>query len=119
MWARISELLFAAWLILSRFIFNYPPEQTFLTHTDLITGLLIVCFSLLSFHSKWPKAHFANFLIALWFIFIAFSFPDPFLPPPLQNYLVIAFLLIIFGIVPSRVNEPTSAWKNFLNENKK
>jgi hypothetical protein len=113
MWARICELCTAVWILLSRMIFNYPTDQAFLRVNDICVSVLIALFSLLSFHKNWEKMHLGNFLVAIWLIFIAFSFPDPKLPPPLQSYLVNAFLLLMFGVIPCGANKPPKAWRNY------
>lgn len=116
MWPRISEIILAFWLLLSRFIFHYPDGHSLLGLSDIICAFAILFFSVLSFHSKWNKMHLCNLFVALWLILLAFLHPTPFLPPYLQSHLVVAIILLNFVTLPSPSNLPPRAWQTYLQE---
>lgn len=110
MWARIVELILAIWLFLSHFIF---PMQN---GKDLIIACLIFLFAALSFIDKLNKMHLLQVLPVFWLLYLAFSYPTPWLPFSLQNYILVALLLLVFAITPSRASEPPRPWRRFLKE---
>lgn len=111
MWARIIELMLASWLAVSRFIFNEP--FSFWTVNELICAALIALFSLCSFHPKLEKIYLCHYAIVFWFFYLTFSHGAP-LPPYLQNYQVLALLVLMTAIIPSHSHLPPRPWQRFL-----
>lgn len=113
MWPRVVEVMLACWLMVSPFVFRYPPDATFLWVNDYVCATLIVLFSMLSNIPRIEKIHLVNLAVALWLIGVAYLQPTAPPPPPYQNYVVLGFGLLIFGILPSHASEPPRAWKEF------
>ncbi len=111
MWARVIECMLAFWLALSPHIFFH--ETAFLWKNDLTCGTLVLVFSLLSFHSKWSRTHLANLFVAFWLIGLGFVSKDSPLPPALENHVIMGLILLIFALVPSHSERPSSSWENF------
>ncbi|HSX26915.1 MAG TPA: hypothetical protein VLE89_07930 [Chlamydiales bacterium] len=110
MWARVIEFMLAVWLSLSRFIFNQP-----FSINELICASFIALFSLLSFHSKFDKMHLCNYLIVIWLFYLDYSHGAP-LPPFMQNYQVLALLILMTALIPSHSHQPPRPWRKFLKE---
>lgn len=109
MWARVCEIVLGIWLIAGHFIFSTSLSE------DLAVAFLIFVFSLLSFIGKLNKMHLLQIVPASWLFYLAFSYPTPWLPFYLQNYILIALCLLVFAIIPSRASEPPRPWKKFLD----
>jgi peptidoglycan/LPS O-acetylase OafA/YrhL len=114
MWPRVVELLIAAWLASSPWIFAAPAaSEFFLRANALVCAALIALFALLSFRAAWEKAHLLTIAVAFWIIGVAFAAPNP--PPPAlyQNFVVVVLLLLLIAVLPSRASEPPRAWREF------
>jgi len=111
MWARIAELLFAVWLIVSRLIFSYDDIPFW---PDCLAAMAIVLFSLLSFIDRLNKMHLLQILPAAWLLYVSYTYPTPWLPSGLQNHIILGLLLLLFAIIPSRASEPPRPWKKEL-----
>ncbi len=112
MWARIVEILLALWLFGSHWLF--PMEERFIW-----IPLFIVLFAALSFIGALNKMHLLQVLPAAHLLYAAFSYPTPWLPFGLQNDILIALLLLMFALIPSRASEPPRPWKKFLKKREK
>lgn len=116
MWARIVELLFAFWLLMSRFIFSYGDFSSFLHWSDLLTGCTIASFALLSFIKRLNKMHLAQVFPIGWLLYVSYSYPALPLPFALQNYILIGFLLLMFCVIPSHASNHPQPWEEFLKD---
>lgn len=110
MWGRISEIILAFWLFISYFIFEYQSIQA------LICGVLMLLFALLSYAPRLNKMHLFQVVPAGWLLFMGYSYPTPWLPMGLQNYVVVGVLLLMFTIIPSNASDHPRPWKRFLEE---
>lgn len=109
MWARICELILGVWLILSYFIFSI---------SSITAAFFILLFAALSFIDKLGKTHLLQALPAAYLLYAAYSYPTPLLPFGLQNYILIAFSLLMFAIIPSHASDHPRPWKRFLRRSK-
>jgi hypothetical protein len=113
MWARVIEILMAAWLAASPLIFRHSPDARLLWVTDLSCALGVAIFSILSFRPELSKLHLLNLAAACWLLGVgAFAAPSP-PPPALQNEVMIGLLLLMFAIVPSHASDPPRSWLEF------
>lgn len=108
MWPRICEIILGIWLFSSHFIFSTDLWE------DLVIAVLIFIFSLLSYFEKINKMHLFQIIPIGWLLYISYSYPTPWLPFYLQNYILVALGLLVFAIVPSRASDPPRAWRDFL-----
>lgn len=113
MWARIGEIILAVWLLISRFIFSYGDLR--LDWGDFAAPFSIILFAALSYIERLNKMHLLQVLPALWLLYVAFTYPTPWLPFGLQNHILTALFLLMFAIIPSRALEPPRPWRKFLN----
>ena len=110
-------MLFAVWLLISRFIFSYGELS--LNISDFLIPALILIFACLSFIDKLNKMHVLQVFPAFWLLAISFTYPTPWLPFGLQNHILSALFLFMFAIIPSRAFDPPRPWKRFLKEHQK
>lgn len=116
MWPRVVEIMLACWLAISPFIFRYSGEMRFYWANDLVCATLIACFALLSLSRRFDKLHLATLIVCAWLYGVAW-FAEPSPPSPhLQNYAVLALLLLIFAIIPSRAGMPPKGWLDYYAE---
>lgn len=116
MFARVVEFMLACWLAISRFIFHYSPEESFLWKNDLVCATLIALFALLSFADKLNKMHLFTLLVALWLMVLSYcNFPME-ATPPLENYLALGLLFLILAVLPSNCHLPPRPWRKFYKE---
>jgi hypothetical protein len=113
MWARISEIILGVWLILSRFIFSSQDWD------GILAGLFIIFFASLSYIDKLNKMHLFQVLPAAWLLYVGYSYPTPWLPFYMQNYILTALTLLMFAIIPSNASDHPRPWKRFLNQDNK
>ncbi len=108
MWARVSEAILGVWLAISYFIFPLTSPS------DIAVAALILLFACLSFIEKLNKMHLLQIFPAGWLLYLSYSYPTPWLPFGLQNYILIALGLLIFAIIPSHASDHPRPWKRFL-----
>lgn len=109
MWARVIEVMLAVWLALSPFIF---PDEGNSPSQWLLYGLatLIATLALLSYWRPTAEAHLAIFLVAIgMYLWGRFAVTPP--APGYENLIGVAFLLMMFAIVPNDCSRPTRAWR--------
>ncbi len=110
MWARVSEILLALWLLVSRFLFCYGDLA--LNASDFLIPFSILLFASLSFKESLNKMHLLQTVPALWLLWISYTYPTPWLPFGLQNHILTGLFLLMFAIIPSRASEPPRPWRN-------
>lgn len=99
LWASFVNLILGAWLIASPFTFGY--RSTAMTRSDIISGLLIIVFSLLSAAKGFVgnPARWANCFVGIWLLFapLVFWTPDAaaYANDTLVGSLVIAFAVLV------------------------
>lgn len=108
MWARNCELILGVWLILSRFVFLSQDWD------GLVTGFFVILFAALSYHDKLNKMHLFQALPAAWLLYVGYTYPTPWLPFYLQNYILVALSILMFAIIPSNASDHPRPWKRFL-----
>ncbi len=113
MWARVSEIVLGAWLLLSHFMF---VKHHWL---DLPSAFLILLFAGFSFFEKLNKMHLLQVLPAALLLYASFSYPTPVLPLFMQNYILVALTLFIFCIIPSNASDHPRPWKRFIESHSK
>lgn len=110
MWARVVEVMLAVWLALSPFIF--PDEEKSPSQWLLYAlATLIATLAVLSYWRPTAQAHLGIFLVAigmfLWGRFAATPPPGP----GYQNLIGVAFLLLMFAIIPNDCLRPARVWR--------
>ncbi len=119
MWARTVEIMFGCWLLMSPFIFGHIPEPAPWWINDFACGTLIIAFGVLSFWHPARHAHFLQIAVGLWMLGFAYSqrfavYPDAHhAPAALQNLASVAFLLLMFAIIPNDASRPPEGWERF------
>lgn len=111
MWARTAELMIGCWLLMSPFIFQHSPDDTYLWWGDLAAGSLLILFASLSFWHPTRRVHGLTPLVGLVLIGTGFAAQPHPIPPGLQNYIVVGLLVIMTGIIPSNALMPPEAWE--------
>ena len=111
MWARISEMILGVWIAVSHWIFAY---DTGLSNFG-IAGLIWILAGV-SFFPKWNKMHLLQLVPIGWMLYEGFIYPTPILPFALQNYVVTAFLLLMFAPLPSWAADHPIPWQKFLQD---
>lgn len=113
MWARMTELLLACWLAVSPFIFRDGDGATLHWITQLACAVLVATAALLSFHRRLRRAHLCHLVVALWLLGSAFTMAGSPPSPAAQNQMIVALLLGMLAIIPSRTGLPSHAWRDF------
>ncbi|MFN3322539.1 MAG: SPW repeat protein [Bryobacteraceae bacterium] len=111
MWPRDIELSLGLWLIVSPFVFRHPAEAVTWWANDMLCGLVVVVFSLLSYSVRFHWAHFFTIAVAIWlyaFARFSVSFPPP---AALQNNAVVGLLLALFAVLPNEAERPPRPWR--------
>jgi hypothetical protein len=109
-WPRVIELMLGAWLVVSPFVFRGTPHLAEYAINDVVSGGLVILFSLAAFWRPLRRANIATLAMGLWLVSYGyFSAPRPG-PPAAQNDLVIGLLLLVFAILPSHTNQPPETW---------
>lgn len=98
LWASFVNLLLGAWLVTSPFTFGY--QSAGMTWSDVLSGLLVIGFSLLSFYKGFVGnvARWANCFVGIWLLFAPLVFWSPTAAGYLNDTLVGA-LLIAFSVL--------------------
>ncbi|MBI3649843.1 MAG: SPW repeat protein [Acidobacteria bacterium] len=98
LWASFVNLLLGAWLVTSPFTFGY--QSAGMTWSDVVSGLLVMVFSLLSAYQGLigNLARWANSLVGIWLLFAPLVFWSPTAAGYLNDTLVGA-LLIAFAVL--------------------
>jgi hypothetical protein len=110
MWARVSELMLGAWLVISPFVFRGTPGVEAYFVNDLICGSLAALFALLCFWRPTRRAHLATLALGTWLALFGYFSADR--PPAAQNDLVIGLLLMILAAVPTEASRPPIPWRD-------
>ncbi|WP_417738167.1 hypothetical protein [Rosistilla oblonga] len=109
MWGRVVEIMTAAWMVFSPFIFAGDHSETLLILNSL-TALLIASLAALSY---WPPTRYAHLgiLIVATGMLIWGRFAE--LPPPpfQQNYIVVGLFLMMIAIIPNEASDPPRVWR--------
>lgn len=111
MWARISELILAGWLLISLFLFSHGDHL--LGWTDFATPFAIALLAALSFVNRLNKMHLLQSIPAGLLLYVSYSYPTPWLPFGLQNYILTALFLLVFMVIPSHAFDAPRPWKKF------
>jgi hypothetical protein len=112
MWPRIVEILLGIWLIASPLIFRTADTCMRGAVNDLICGAAVIVLSLVSFSSRFRRAHFLILLVAAWLLITGYIAGHP-APPAAQNLIIVGLLLAMFAIIPGRINEMPESWRRF------
>jgi len=114
MWARVIEVMLAAWLAVSPFIFNISADATVLRALHFGGALLVALFALLSFHRNLRRFHLLHIAIAAALITSAFVLRSSGSShPALHNLIVVGLLLLMHAIIPSASHLPPRGWREF------
>ncbi|EKE08618.1 MAG: hypothetical protein ACD_17C00078G0003 [uncultured bacterium] len=106
-------MILALWIWVSYFLFDY------FSLVGILSAVLMFLFALLSYKEQWNKMHLFQVLPTGLLIYLGFSYPTPWLPMGLQNYLIVAALLAMFCLIPSHASDQPRPWKRFLKDHTK
>ncbi len=113
MWARVGELVVAAWLAVAAFVFAMPDAVDATVVPLLGAGLVVVEFAA---SRRWRYAHLATLLVAVGLMAWGWSrFPRPG-PPAAQSAILSGLMLALFAIVPNEAMRPPVAWRPHVRE---
>jgi peptidoglycan/LPS O-acetylase OafA/YrhL len=114
MWPRYCEVLLALWLIASGSVLdNSDPAQYRLV--SVVAGILILILDLLSITLY--KRYAYLLVLAVAFALLAFSFLlAPAEAQGTQNLVIVALLLMIFGVLPTEATQPPLSWRKLNRE---
>jgi hypothetical protein len=99
------------WLAASPLVLRDVSAGDWLAINAYVTGGAIVLCAVLSLWRPRSPIHLIQIPIGLWLLGIGFlSSTEPI--PTLQNAILVALLLIMFGIIPNEANQPPHAWRN-------
>ncbi|MEO8168143.1 MAG: SPW repeat protein [bacterium] len=97
LWASFVNLLLGAWLVTSPFTFD--SQSAGMTRSDVVSGLLVIAFSLLSASRKFNAyARWAVCFVGVWLLFAPLVYWSPTAAGYLNDTLVGA-LLIAFAVL--------------------
>jgi hypothetical protein len=114
MWPRCAEILLAAWLLASPFVFGHADRPA-LRWQDHGTALALLLLALLSFVPALRRAHLGSVLVALWLIGLGYAGSAGVPPAPAsQNHIAVGLVLSLFAIIPSEATRPPVAWRRHL-----
>ena len=100
LWESFVNLLLGAWLVTSPFTFGY--QSAGMTWSDVVSGLLVVVFSLLAAYKGFVGnvARWANCFVGIWLLFAPLVFWSPTAAGYLNDTLVGALLIAFAVLVP-------------------
>ncbi len=111
-WSQIPLLALGAWLIISPFMFDYGSVP--LRWSDIISGLLVMTFGAIAFHTGRIWATVANMLVGLWIVFAPLAFWAPnaavYANDTLVGALVVVFAFVIPMLMPMSGPTVPSGW---------
>lgn len=100
-WPRALNVILGIWLFISAFA--WPHSQAQMTNTWIL-GVLAVIFALVA--TRAPQVRYLNTLLAIWLFISAFALPRVSVGT-VWNNVIVAILLFVFSLVPSRGMPPT------------
>ncbi len=101
-------MILGIWLGISHFIFSTQ------TWSDLAIAFSILFFAMLSYIKILNKFHLLQVIPAGVLLYWGYSYPSPWLPFFMQNYLIVALCLLMFAIIPSHASDHPRPWQRFL-----
>lgn len=106
MWPRVIEVMLGLWLWLSPFILRYPGqnEDMMLWIGDYLLGFFVIFFALASYSRKVEWAHYGNSALAVILCFYGYVISAELLSRAGQNHILVGLLILMFSILPNRVN---------------
>ena len=112
MWARIVEFFVACWLAASPFVLHFS-EESFLKANNIVCGILVALFALLSFCKRWGRMHLCTLGIGLWLWGISYMTFPLVASVPLENSALVGIVLLMLAIVPSHTARLSPSWHRF------
>lgn len=112
MWARHLEIILGIWLFCARFLLNFGDYN--FKVWDVINPLLVITLAIACYCRKIRKLHLLQIAPAIYFIHQSFTYYTYVLPFGLQNYILVALLLLIVAIIPTEASQPPIKWRDFL-----
>ena len=113
MWARICELVVAAWLVVTAFAFALPGAVDTVVVPLAGAALVVASFVASRF---WRHAHLAVLVVALGLIAWGWArYPRPG-PAVAQSAILAGLMLGLFGVVPNEAMDPPVAWRSHVRE---
>jgi len=110
MWPRLLELVLAAWLVMSPFVFGHFPTERDLWLNDFACAGVIAACALLSLRPATRRAHLVELVVALWLIGMGYLARSEALPA-LQNDILVAFVLLMVAVIPNDASRPPAGWR--------
>lgn len=110
MWPRYCEMLLGLWLIVAFWVLDYASSDVFLV-VNIVAAIGILVLDALSIALYIRYAYLAVLGIALALLIHAFVA----MPPEAagtQSNIIVALLLLMFGILPSEATLPPPSWRD-------
>lgn len=103
--------MLGCWLLVSPWIFGHYPQQQAFVINDFACAVAVMAFGFLSFWRPLRHIHLLTILVAGWMIAFAYLNRAEPVPPPLQNNVLTALLLMMFAVLPNHASQPPEAWQ--------
>ena len=114
MWPRYCEALLAVWLIASGSVLDDSDPGRY-RPVSVVAGVLILILDLLSITLYRRYAYLLVLAVAAGLL--AFSFwMAPAEAQGTQNLVIVALLLMIFGVLPTEATRPPLSWRKLNRE---
>lgn len=111
MWSRVVEVMLACWLAISPFFFDTAGDESHPWIKTYVCAAAVMILSLASMARRFDKAHLGILLVSAWLAVPALRGIGTALPSPVvQNHFLIALLLTMLAVLPSRSLEPPRSW---------
>ncbi len=109
MWVRGTEILLAAWLLFSPLVLASEAANT--AWADAILAIAIIGCAAASFSPQWSHAYLVNLYVGIGLILWGRFANAPDLIN--QNHIVLGFLFLGLGLIPSRDEAMNSGGRSF------
>lgn len=113
MYARIGELILAGWLLAAAWLFAGPTDGR-PANLDVAVALGIVAVTLVAWIGPWSWPRLLHLVLAAVLIASAYLGSATPAEPLYQNRMIVACLLIMFCLVPTRAWRLPSEWERVL-----
>lgn len=112
MWPRVLELLVAAWLAVSPFVFR-AGDRPVLRRTDWLAAALVAGFAALSFYRRTRRAHLFGIVVAAWLIGYGWGTSGGPAEPAKQNWILTGLVTLMLSVLPTDCRRPPVRWREW------
>lgn len=112
MWPRVVEMMLAAWLSVSPFVFPPKAGEEGRTYLEYAAAILMVTLASIACTDRGERLRWGNALIALVLIVMGYPRGDG----AGQNYLMVGLIVLMTAVIPSRATDPPARWRERLED---